>query len=514
MNRIHRKYWLSIFLLCFLSAVIVAGDEKIETVTPDASVETKALLELMYNISGKFMLTGQHNYPNTRDKNSQFASRYIGKTPVVWSTDMGFAEDGDTDSYLARPDIVKEAIRQHQLGSLITICWHAVPPTADEPVTFRPLEGANPDSSQSVQGQLLDRQFKDILTPGTVLYNRWCAQVDSVALYLKKLQEAKVPILWRPYHEMNGSWFWWGGRTGEYSTLRLYKQLFDRLVSHHGLKNLVWIWSVDRPSKPEQYYSQYFPGTEYFDIASLDVYGNDFNQMYYDSLAILAEGKPLVLGEVGIPPTLDILDNQPNWGLYVTWAGMVRNTLKKEYNLLMSDPRVLNQEDLAYKEIIAPYRSECNLPEISLTEDQSLDLSGTWIFNEEKSTLDNGGVSRVPVKMKVSQIGNVLIVEKTILLEYLDPEIRIDTLHLDGTEMKSELWNSPMVITAKFTENGDSIQVNSIVTFKWGDRVSETITNESWSLKDIGGILSIEKFSSSMWGERNITMIYDRLLIE
>ncbi len=66
-----------------------------DPVTPNASPEARALLELIYNISGKYMLTGQHNYPNTRDRNSKFAVKYIGETPVVWSTDMGFAEDGD-----------------------------------------------------------------------------------------------------------------------------------------------------------------------------------------------------------------------------------------------------------------------------------------------------------------------------------------------------------------------------------------------------------------------------------
>ena len=81
-------------------------------------------------------MTGQHNYPATKDRNSKFSAKYIGQTPAIWSTDMGFAKEGDTDSYLARPDIFKEAIRQHKKGSLVTICWHAVPPTANEPYHF------------------------------------------------------------------------------------------------------------------------------------------------------------------------------------------------------------------------------------------------------------------------------------------------------------------------------------------------------------------------------------------
>lgn len=123
-------------VICFFS--IVSGLMAVGPVNPNATPEAKALLDLYYRISGKYTLTGQHNYPSTRDRNSKFAAKYVGKTPVIWSTDMGFAKDGDTDSYLARPDIVKEAIRQHKKGSIITICWHAVPPTANEPVTFQP----------------------------------------------------------------------------------------------------------------------------------------------------------------------------------------------------------------------------------------------------------------------------------------------------------------------------------------------------------------------------------------
>ncbi len=282
-----------IIVLIVNSLNILANDP----VNPNATPEAKALLDLFYRISGNYTLTGQHNYPNTKDRNSRFAARYTAQTPAVWSTDMGFAEDGDTDSYLARPDIVKEAIRQHKKGSIITICWHAVPPTADEPVIFQPRGPVARDSLASVQGQLLDEQFKEVLTPGTRLYNRWAAQVDSVAVYLKKLRDANVPVLWRPYHEMNGDWFWWGGRVGEYSTIDLYCQLYDRMVNYHHLNNLVWVWSVDRPSTPIRQFSNFYPGNDYLDILSLDVYGSDFNQAYYDSLMALSEGKPVVLGE-------------------------------------------------------------------------------------------------------------------------------------------------------------------------------------------------------------------------
>ncbi len=103
-------------------------------VTPNAAPEAVELLKLIYSISGKHTMTGQHNFPNTKDKYTQRAAQSWGKVPAVYGQDMGFAKAGDQDSYLARPDIVAECKRQYALGSIVTICWHAVPPTADEPV--------------------------------------------------------------------------------------------------------------------------------------------------------------------------------------------------------------------------------------------------------------------------------------------------------------------------------------------------------------------------------------------
>lgn len=479
-------------------------------VTSNASPEAIALLEFLYSISGKYTLTGQHNYPNIKDRNSRFAAEYIGKTPTVFSTDWGFARDGDTDSYLARPDIVEECKQQHQLGSIITICWHAVPPTADEPITFRGLPGAKPESLASVQGQLLDQQFKDVLTPGTELYNRWCAQVDTIASYLKKLQDAHVPILWRPYHEMNGDWFWWGGRRGEYSTKALYLQLFDRFVNYHKLNNLIWVWSVDRPLRPGMMFQDYYPGNEYLDVLALDVYSSDFKQSYYDALVDLSKGKPLILAEVGNPPSLDILDKQSKWGLYVIWAGMVRNTLKKQYKILVNDSRILSLEDSAYVEANAPLRSVYGLPKLAFKKKQVPGFSGEWIFNEEESILDNFGASSIPYKLNIIQKGNDITIKRTRILEFAEDEVTEETMTLDGKEYKSELWNSPRVTTANWSKDGKTLIIESKVTFNMGGRKSEMVTKEVWSLMEYGEILSIEQISTSFWGKRKITIIFDR----
>ena len=504
-----KHYLFTVF--CILFAGFLPEITSQEPVTPNASVEAKALLRFIYSLSGRYTLTGQHNYPDTKDRNSQFAAEYSGQTPAVWSTDMGFAEEGNTDSYLARPDIVQEAIRQHKKGSIITICWHSVPPTADEPVTFRPRGPVAPDSLVTIQGQLLDAQFRDVLTPGTRLHKRWMAQVDSVAYYLKKLEKAKVPVLWRPYHEMNGDWFWWGGRVGENSTIDLYQQLFDRYVNHHKLSNLVWVWNVDRPSTPIRKFSNFYPGNEYLDILSLDVYGSDFNQDYYDSLKVLSKGKPLLFGEVGNPPFPEILDAQPDWTLWVIWAGMARNVSKKQYQILYSDPRIITRDDPAYWKVTAPYREACSLPAIPLANKYPADFSGNWLFNEEKSDLGNSGTGMVSYRLKVIQDEETLFVKKFNIVEWGDDRIVDEEINLDGVEMRSEFRNSPRISKTGWNEGSGSMKIDSKVTFTREGNSFDMESREQWSLSGEGSELKIHQKSTGFRGNRiDVTLVYDK----
>jgi mannan endo-1,4-beta-mannosidase len=356
-------------MLVPLVGLLCGGCGSIKPVTPDASPEAVALLNYIQGISGKYTLTGQHNYPNTRDTSTRLAARTWGKTPAIFGQDFGFAAPGDKDAVAARPGIIAECERQYGQGSIITLCWHAVPPTADEPVTFRPKPDAATNKLASVQGQLTDEQWNDLITPGTELHNHWCAQVDVIAGYLKQLQAARIPVLWRPYHEMNGEWFWWGGRRGERGTTALYRQLFDRLVNYHHLNNLVWIWSVDRPSTPERQFADYCPGSAYFDIAALDVYRSDFQQSYYNDLLKLADGKPVTLAEVGPPPPLQVLKKQPKWTWWMLWAvggrGMAAAT-NGPVRALVNDPRSLSLEDPEYVRGIAPIRAASGLAPLPL----------------------------------------------------------------------------------------------------------------------------------------------------
>jgi len=479
----------------------------IEPANKNMTPEAKALLDLYYRISGKYILTGQHNFPISKDRNSRTAAKYWDEIPAIWSSDFGFSKDGDKDSYLARPEIVKEAIRQHQKGSIITLCWHAVPPTANEPITFQPVGKVEPGELASVQGHLLEEQYKDLLTPGTAIYNKWALQVDSIAFYLKQLQDAKVPVLWRPYHEMNGNWFWWGERVGQYSTAAIYKQIYDRLVNYHKLNNLVWVWNVDRPGTPIRKFSNFYPGNDYLDILSLDVYGSDFNQAYYDSLVALSNGKPINFGEVGQPPLPTILDKQPLWTSWVIWAGMAKG-MNDDLLVMLKDPRVLGQQDPAYWTVMEPFRKACGLPVLPLKDNYaSVKLSGTWILNESKTDKQNSA----PIMMMVDRDNKVLFVKKYTVSEYGEDNITNDDILLDGSEMKINSSNATTTSKANWNENTETLEIITNSTRHWGDRTIESKSTEKWSLQNSGKTLTVQQtMPNRSGGETTTTIIYEK----
>lgn len=500
------RFIISVSALIIFSLSLTGQGKKIEPVTKNTSPEARALLEYIQGLSGSYILPGQHNFPISGDRNSQFAADFIGKTPPVWSQDFGFAEDGDKDSYLARPDIVREAIRQHQLGAIINLCWHAVPPTADEPITFQPLPGYDSTALASVQGKLLDEQFRDVLTPGTRLHEQWLKQVDEIAKFLRQLEEANVPVLWRPYHEMNGDWFWWGGRyEGAYTTAALYRQIFDRMAGHHKLTNLLWVWSVDRPSQPGREFVNYYPGNEYLDVLSLDVYGSDFAQSYYDGLMDLSQGKPLVLGEVGNPPSVEIIDQQPNWVYWVVWSGMVRGTPVEQYDTYLSDPRVIFMEDQEYIDGTAAYRKACGFGPLEV--DRRVDFSGEWLLSECESQVLRGPVS-TPYKLNVIQKRDELVVRSSTVVEWADDEVTELALPLDGSDVESSAFGGATRIqNASWTPEKDSLTIASSVTFTFGGQTREMKSEEVWTLKRRGKKLSIMQTSPGFMGRGGGTSV-------
>jgi mannan endo-1,4-beta-mannosidase len=325
----------SVLVVAFLLSCAAGAQTSTQPVNPHASPEARALLAYLHSISGKGIVTGQHNYPNTGARWTDMAYDLTGKYPGLYGQDFGFSAGEDKDSVLSRPAMIEEVKRQYKNGSIIALTWHEVRPTDDEPVTF----------SQSVQGKLTDYEWQELLTPGTPIYNRWCAQVDVVAGYLRQLRDAHVPVLYRPYHEINGNWFWWTGRPGKDGSAALYRQLYDRFVNVHHLDNLVWVWNVNAPNPGWPPVAEYYPGANYADVVSMDIYG-EFKQEYYDSMLTLAADKPIALAEVGALPTPDVLEKQPRWTYFMSWSELIQASNKLDNTLAVyHSPQAINRSD-------------------------------------------------------------------------------------------------------------------------------------------------------------------------
>ncbi|MGD0737396.1 MAG: glycosyl hydrolase [Terracidiphilus sp.] len=331
-------------------AVSIFAQDSPQPVNPHATPEARALLAYLDSISGQATITGQHNYPNDGSRWTDLTYDLTAKYPGLFGEDFGFSAGDDKDSVLSRPAMIEEVKRQYRNGSVIALTWHEVRPTDDEPVSFH----------ESVQGHLTDYEWQQLLTPGTPLYNRWCAQVDVVAGYLRQLREARIPVLFRAYHEMNGGWFWWGGRPGKDGSAALYRQIYDRFVNVHHLDNLVWVWNVNAPNPGWPPIADYYPGSQYADVVTIDNYG-EFKQEFYESVLALAAGKPIALAEVGKLPSLKVLDRQPRWTYFMVWSEFISSANPTDQVIAMfHDPRTLNRDDPRLAGPMAAIRNTTN----------------------------------------------------------------------------------------------------------------------------------------------------------
>jgi mannan endo-1,4-beta-mannosidase len=327
-----------------------------DPVNANATPEARALLKSLCAISGKYILSGQHNFPAHLSQHSDKLAQEVGKYPAIWGSDFGFTGGDDKDSIAHRQEMIDEAKKQAAQGSIIVFCWHMLRPTEDEPG----VPGAS--WGGSVQARLSDEQWAELITPDTPLHKRWEKYMDTAAGYLKQLQDAHIPVLFRPMHENNGTFFWWGGRPGMGGTAELYRQVYARMVYVHHLDNLLWVWNQNGPA-PTGEFINFFPGLKYADIISYDNY-RTLDDRYYYELMDLAEGKPVALGEIGQPFAPELLKTQPRWVYFMGWSGIFESSgdvcrpmespeqcqaRQARLKTLFADPRVLGRGELADK---------------------------------------------------------------------------------------------------------------------------------------------------------------------
>ena len=203
-------------------------------------------------------------------------------------------------------------------------------------------------------------KFEDLLDKTTPAYARYREQTDAVAAGLDELQRAGVTVLFRPFHEMTGAWFWWGKRDPE-TFRQVWRQLFDTFTHEKGLHNLIWVWSpaVDAAAL------NYYPGNAYVDMTGLDIYAADVavGKDVYGELK--KTGKPFAVTEFGPPgDTQDpasprhydygpfaksVREQLPDTVFFLAWRdawGLHRNLNAKT---LLNDPLVVNRDGLDFQ---------------------------------------------------------------------------------------------------------------------------------------------------------------------
>ncbi len=339
-----------------------------QPVNPHSTREARRLLAFLYEIQGKHTLSGQHNFIATGSRFTNAVHEITGRYPLVWGSDFSFAYRGETPRAFqhcgplnlsepgtetrftdlsperARQQLVTNAIQAWRAGHVVTLMWHACPPGMGDVCDGKAIWTLEERPSQA--------EWDRLTTDGTDLNAAWKKQVDVVAGYLKQLKEAHVPVLWRPYHEMNGVWFWWCDKKGPNGFSKLWRMMYDRYVSLHKLDNLLWVWNTnaprDRPRDEAFAYEEFWPGVDVVDVLAADVYREDWKQSHHDDLLKLAQGKPIALGEVGSPPTLDTLATQSRWAWFMPWGNLVLwGKGPERLKALFQDDRILTREDVA-----------------------------------------------------------------------------------------------------------------------------------------------------------------------
>lgn len=128
-----------------------------------------------------------------------------------------------------------------------------------------------------------------ILTPGTVARKNYLGLLDRMAEPLLQLQEAGVVVVWRPFHELYGRWFWWGTEsTSPEQYQRLWIDMHTYFSNQKSLKNLLWFFNSSQARNPDRY-----PGDAYVDLYGPDIYENEVQA------DAGGENRPWAFGEIG-----------------------------------------------------------------------------------------------------------------------------------------------------------------------------------------------------------------------
>ncbi len=303
-----------------------------ELLSPSLIKGEIAVMDFINQISGQYTVMGMHNRePNAEPtKQTERVWARTGVYPGLWSGDFLFSEP-DIEN---RWKMIEECKTQWEQGAIVQLMLHVTAPNQEE---IGDWEGG-------VKCELTDEEWTALITDGGELNKLWKSRLDTYCEYLAYLKDHEVTVLFRPFHEMNQSLFWWGGRAGENGTAALYRLTRNYIEDVKGLDNIIWVWNMQ---DLDYNWVAYNPGDDYWDIFSVDFYNGDgFTQKKYETALSVAGDKPIAIGECDVLPSPEKLLEQPKWVFCMSWAELTfeKNSSEAIQNLYWAKNTFVKEE--------------------------------------------------------------------------------------------------------------------------------------------------------------------------
>jgi mannan endo-1,4-beta-mannosidase len=202
-------------------------------------------------------------------KNTGFDPALLG-SDFIFITDKNNNNQADNWFYQQEQKTISDVKAAYAKGIINTFSWHLREPNNEDS-----FYAADMTTEQK------NTAFKSILPGGTnhEWYKKKLDKVASVVSNLKGSNGELIPIIFRPFHEFDGSWFWWGANfctAEEYKTA--YQFTVDYLKNTKGVHNILYAFSPDNSYSTEANYLSRYPGDKYVDILGMDNYGDFDNQ--------------------------------------------------------------------------------------------------------------------------------------------------------------------------------------------------------------------------------------------
>ena len=276
-----------------------------------ATPETRALFTNMRRMAGRQIMFGHqddlaYGFGWTAEPGRSDVKESAGAYPAVYGWDASRLERGDSldidgVSFARQRAWIADGYRR---GGVITMSWHM-----DNPLTGRDAW----DTTSAIAAVL----------PGGAKHEQYLRWLDAFARHVSTLRgtgrsgtETLVPVIFRPFHEMSGGWFWWG--TG-HATAEQYVALWRMTVAYlrdtKQVHNVLYAYSTDKFDSPADYLARY-PGDAWVDVLGFDDYQSVKSPAMRDVLVrrlrdvatlAAAKGKIAALTETGVEGMPDSL---------------------------------------------------------------------------------------------------------------------------------------------------------------------------------------------------------------